>query len=117
MSDPVAENEARNNLEPAYDASDPKEVNRARQKASRRRSAELDIIRGVMTTQAGRAWFYRYLGTFGVFQTPFTAGQTDTTAFKSGLQHAGHIMQEDIMRAAPDLYMKMCQEGGFADLA
>lgn len=117
MSDSIAENQANQEAEQPYDASDPKQVNKARQKAGRRKATELDVVRTVMGTTQGRSWMYSVLEMCMIYGNPFVPGQPDSTAFNLGMANVGKKLMQDIMSAAPEEYLKMCNEGAFKQFA
>src|SRR5258707_10598867 len=93
-----------------FDGSDRKQV-RAREK-------ELKIVEGnrlayakrLMSDAPGRKWMYDLLMRCHIWQTPFAAGQIDTTAFRLGEQNLGLQVFADVMSAAPQEYVLMMQE-------
>jgi hypothetical protein len=94
-----------------YDASDPVQVGNARKRAGQERREELEMVSALMKLPQGRRWLYNKLVLCKTFTTPFAVGYPDQTAFNAGVQSIGHILQEDIMKAAPDLYWTMIMEG------
>lgn len=111
MADTIAENQAQQETEKPYDASDPKAVNNARKKAGRKKADELEAVRVVMGTAQGRAWMFNLLESCMIFGNPFVPGQPDSTAFNLGQANVGKRLLSDIMVAAPEQYMAMCKEG------
>ena len=72
--------------------------------------AMMHVVQNIMDTMDGRQWMYYKLALCGVFATPFAAGKPDVSAFLAGMQEIGHVLQNDIMNAAPDKYFLMVQE-------
>lgn len=72
--------------------------------------AMMKVVQSIMDTMDGRQWMYYKLALCGVFATPFSAGKPDVSAFLAGMQEIGHVLQRDIMIAAPDKYFLMVQE-------
>ena len=72
--------------------------------------AMMKVVQSIMDTMDGRQWMYYKLALCGVFATPFSAGKPDVSAFLSGMQEIGHVLQNDIMASAPDKYFMMVQE-------
>lgn len=109
MADPVAVNQASEELEEAYDTSDPKSVNKARKKSARTRADRLRFIEAAMGTAEGRAWYYDILLFCKCFQGPF---DTDPykTAFNCGQQNIGLRILDDLQTAAPKNYDLMIVE-------
>lgn len=110
MVDNPAKEEAEIALEAPYDAGDPEQVNNARKRAGRERREELEVVKALMNLPAGRRWLYNKLVMCKVFTSPFVPGRDGQTEFFAGMQAMGHLLQDDIMSAAPDLYMAMCTE-------
>lgn len=110
MADPAAIAEEEIIAEQSYDANDPEQVNSARKRAGRERREEMEVIAALMKVPQGRRWLYNKLAFCRVFTSPF-AESPYQTAFNSGRQAVGHLLQEDIMASSPDLYMTMCLEG------
>jgi hypothetical protein len=46
-----------------------------------------------------------------IYGNPFVPGQADTTAFNLGMANVGKRIMGDILKAAPEQYLKMCKEG------
>lgn len=93
----------------SYNADDKEQVNKARKRAKREELLRKEVVRGIMSIQEGRAWLYDYLSNCGTFTSPFHPNENQTN-FNCGMQHIGHLIQEDIMRAAPESYWKMIKE-------
>ena len=93
-----------------YDANDEKQVKKARKQAEFDRALELDVIRGIMKSPAGRKWIYSKLERCHIYGNPFVAGQPDSTAFHCGEQNIGKMFLADIQEGCPDLYLQMVNE-------
>lgn len=102
--------EAKENLEQGYDASDPSVVNTARKKASRKKNERLKVIQAVMEQKECRKWLREYLDSLFLFSNPVVSGDPYLTHFNIGKQDAGKQLMADIMNAAPDLYLLMIRE-------
>ena len=92
-----------------YDTSDKEQVNRARKKASRTRADRLKFVEAAMTMEQGRAWFYDFLISCHVFNTPFDDDPC-RHAFRAGEANIGLMVLSDIQESAPDNYTKMIKE-------
>src|SRR5260370_11481714 len=93
-----------------FDGSDRKQV-RAREKELKiDEGNRLAYTRRLMSDAPGRKWMYDLLLRCHIWQTPFAAGQIDTTAFRLGEQNLGLQVFADVMAAAPQEYVLMIQE-------
>ena len=87
-------------------------------KQVREREKELKIAEGnrlaytkrIMSDVPGRKWMHDILVRCHIWQTPFAAGQPDTTAFRLGEQNLGLQVFADVIAAAPQEYVLMMQE-------
>lgn len=113
MSDPVAENQASEEIAEAFDTSDKEQVNKARKRSARTRADRLEFVKASMSFEQGRAWFYDLLVSCHLFHNPFVAGGEDgarATDFKLGEFNIGLRALDDIQTAAPQDYIKMINE-------
>lgn len=110
MADPVAENEAEEVSEEAYDSSDPKSVNDARKRSARKRRERLEMVRVAMSSENGRAWFYDLLEFCHMWTTSFQQNDPHFTSFREGERNIGLKVLADIMAASPDQYVTMVKE-------
>ena len=77
-----------------------------------------EVLRGLMSTAAGRAWVHDKLAAAGVAHTPFIASDPHLTSFNCGMQNFGLMVLAEITAAAPNEYILMMKEnahGGPAD--
>lgn len=109
MDFPGAAEEALLQSEP-YNAADPKQVNDARKKEARERKEELDYIRSIMKTRAGRKWMYKLIDECRAWGNPIIPGDTHLTYENLGRQNMGKKLFIDINDAAPDQYVAMMME-------
>ena len=93
-----------------YNASDEKQVKKARKKAEVDKALSEDVVRNIMQSATGRAWIYKKLEGCHIYGNPFIPGQSDTTAFNLGEANQGKILLAEVQSAAPDLYLTMIQE-------
>lgn len=94
----------------AYDANDPKQVEKAKKQAEIDGALKLDEIRKVMQSAPGRRWMNELLERCHCFHTSFISGAPDASAFREGERNIGLQILADIQNAAPDLYLTMIQE-------
>lgn len=109
MSNSIQENQIIEEQETQYDTSDPKEVNKQRKKAARKRADRLKFIEAAMQHEEGRAWFYDLLVYCKIFSTPFNSDPY-ITAFNCGMSNCGLRVLDDIQTAAPHRYLEMVTE-------
>jgi len=93
-----------------YDANDEKQVKKARKQAEFDKALELDVIRGIMKTPAGRKWIYGKLERCHIYGNCFVAGESDSTAFRLGESNIGRMFLADVQEACPSEYLTMLQE-------
>lgn len=94
----------------AFDASNPVAEDNARRDAARLQRQDADVLRAIMHSKEGRSWLYRKLASCHIYESPFSAGQPDVTAFALGEQNVGKKLMVETMSASADLYMKMIKE-------
>ncbi len=90
-------------------ASNPKEVKAAKQKEVRTRDVELDDVRHLMASEAGRRLAWRLLAKARVFETTFHPSGSQT-AFNEGMRNLGLLLLSDINEACPDAFLSMQSE-------
>ena len=92
-----------------YNAADPKAV-KASVKAQRSADAQrAEILRGLMSLPAGRAWVFHLLESCHVFQSSYT-GDGLSMAFKEGERNVGLRLLSDVMSTCPDQYIQAMRE-------
>ena len=94
---------------PAFDASDEKQVAKAKSNAGRRAKALKDVVSSIMSTQAGRMWVWAVLTDCKVFDRSFT-GEALTSAFNEGARSVGTGLMKQIEPASLALMMKEANE-------
>lgn len=96
---------------PAADASDPVAENNARRDIERAARDDADVIRQIMHTKKGRAFILRQLDRCQI-NSPFkfVPGSPDATAHNLGLEAYGLMLLKDVMGASVDLYMTAVAE-------
>jgi hypothetical protein len=100
-----------------YDAADPIAVSNAEREKARRDLADKRVLEQLMGGQEGRDWTYRFLERFHIYESCFTPGQADVTAFKLGEENIGKQFMLELHRAVPELYAKMMHEANIAEQA
>lgn len=96
-------------MEP-HDASDPKAVADAKARAGRIQKADDGVLKNLLALPEGRAFVYRRLAAMHIFETSFTPGEPDKTAFKLGEQNIGLQLLAQIVKVDPDAYVLMMKE-------
>lgn len=107
-ADKIRQLEAENEVEIPYDASDPKQVNTARKKASRKLSEKLEFVKAMMELTQGRKYLWDIMFACDVFGNPVGIDPYDTY-WKLGKQNMGKLILMDV-QTFPDLYVKMVAE-------
>src|SRR5258707_14543634 len=98
-----------------FDGSDRKQV-RAREKELKIAEDNAWAYTGrLMSDAPGRKGMHDLLVRCHIWQTPFAAGQPDTTAFRLGEQNLGLQTFADVIAAAPSEYVLMMQEATTKD--
>lgn len=70
------------------------------------RKEDLDDVRAVMSSAAGRRFIWRLLEAGRIFQPSFTTDPI-VTAFNEGQRNAGLMLWADVMEAAPEKFLTM----------
>lgn len=99
-----------------YDASNRRHVRLATKEAKREEAERKEIIRGLMSLAAGRAWMLARLESCHVFASSYSSNPYDT-AFAEGERNVGLQLLNDIMSACPDRYTEMMNERNERDAA
>lgn len=87
-------------------AADPAQVRDARKRERRSAKRELDDMRAVLATDAGKRVLWRILDHCSPFATAL--GATDAiTNFNVGRQDVGHFLYAQITEASPDAFIAM----------
>lgn len=92
-----------------YDAGDEAKVAKRTTKAKRARDLELDQMRAVLATEAGRAVLWRLMAHAGIMATSF-AVDPYLTARNEGRREQGIWLFTEIEAADPSVYLLMCSE-------
>jgi hypothetical protein len=74
------------------------------------RQQEINDLKTVLSTRAGRRYLWRLLGQAGVFRLSFVAGAPDATAFNEGARNLGRSVMAEIMDEAPNSFLAMQKE-------
>lgn len=89
-------------------AADPEQVEEAKKKQSYRRDDELNDIRTVLNTPAGRRFVWRLLEKCGVHRSIWS--QSALIHYQSGQQDLGHFIESEIVDADENLLFIMMTE-------
>lgn len=92
-----------------YDASSRKEVRKAEKEARQTALARLELLKSIMSTQAGRLWMLERLERCHVFATSFSADPLQMS-FLEGERNIGLQDFSEIMNACPEQYVQMMHE-------
>jgi hypothetical protein len=100
-----------------YDAGDTVQVSNAEREKARRDQADKRVLEQLMAGQEGRDWVFRFLERFHIYESCFSPGQADVTAFRLGEENIGKQFMLELMTTTPDLYVKMMSEAKIAEEA
>lgn len=89
-------------------SSDKEQVKKAEKEAKLRRKQELEDVKFLLSTPAGRKTYWRYLESCGVYRSSFTGNSG--TFFNEGMRSIGLILLADIHEANPEAYIQMMKE-------
>lgn len=82
-------------------------VKGAREERSKRQQ-EIDDMKVVLSTRAGRRFVWRHLTNAGIFQSTFTGNSA--TFFNEGRRDIGLKMLAEVNAASPESYLLMMKE-------
>lgn len=91
------------------DASDPKQIRRARRVQERHQTELVAAIKAVMQTQPGRLVFWELLSAAGVFRSVFNQ-HGGIQSWNIGRQDFGQEILQDLMTVDEDAYLLMEKE-------
>ena len=89
-------------------AANPGSIKDAEQNQKAQRKQELDDLRSVLATTAGRRFLYRFLAGCGVFRTSYTG--TVETYYKEGGRNIGLNLMHDLEEADLEAYATLIRE-------
>lgn len=75
-----------------------------------RQQLQVEDLRFVMSTPAGRRFVHRVLGLCGTFRLSFTGEQTHTTAFNEGKRSLGNQLFAEVEAVSPEAFVDMLRE-------
>lgn len=78
-------------------------------RAEAERTQEVEDIKWLMASAAGKRVVWRLLSQAGVHRTPF-AGHDPQTNFNAGAQSVGIWLLGEVMEHAPDAYLQMLKK-------
>lgn len=90
------------------DVGDEEVVKVKRTTSKSKRDKELDDLRQILSTYAGRAFIWRMLAQCGVYKTSFTGNST--TFFNEGKRHIGLWLLDEVFSADKFIFTKMQNE-------
>jgi hypothetical protein len=93
----------------SFNASDPEQVAAKRRSAGKKKKADGDVVKTVMSSQAGRTWMHSLLASCHCFSISFT-GEALSSAFKEGERNVGNTLMASIMKTCPDEFIMMLKE-------
>lgn len=97
-----------------YDASDRRHVRSAEKSAKSAAAQRLDIVRGIMSVAAGRAWMLDLLEACHIFNSSYHS-EALAMAFAEGERNVGLRLLADVMSAGPKHYLLMMEERSARD--
>jgi hypothetical protein len=92
------------------DSADPEAERNARKEERARARADADVVRNIMRSKEGRAWLYRKLKAWHLYDSPFYPGQSDVTAFRLGELNCATQLEIEVRNASLDLYVTMLKD-------
>jgi hypothetical protein len=75
---------------------------------------EIEDIKVVLSTRAGRRFIWRHLTNAGIFQTTFTGNSA--TFFNEGRRDIGLKILAEVNAASPESYLQMMKEANEGEL-
>lgn len=79
--------------------------------SERIRRQELEDLKSVMSSEAGRRVLNRFVVTTGIYQCSYNPNLPDShTVFKEGSRNIGLMMVAEMQAASPGLFRKMLEE-------
>ena len=94
---------------PAYDAGNPRHVERRQKSAKTTRLQRNEDVRWLMGEQRGRRFVWYLLAKAGLFRSSL-ASTAELTAFNEGRRDLGLAVLADLMRLCPEEYGRMQAE-------
>lgn len=100
--------------ETPFNSSEPADVNEKRKKAGRKKKKDREVILALMQHPDGRQMIYD--STFLILHTnPVVAGDSLSTYYNLGMAKKARDLFVDVVKVAPDLFIKMMEECGGHD--
>ncbi len=87
-------------------AASEKEFAKAKTKQKHSRLIQLQDIRDILKTEAGRRFMWRYLDECGVFRSSYDASGSKVY-FNEGMRNIGNQLLADITEASPEVFAQM----------
>jgi hypothetical protein len=99
--------------EEAYDASDPKQVEKKRLAKARWEKDSREVLAQLMSSPNGRRWMWEeILSPAGIYSISYVTGDAMGTAFNEGKRNIGNRTLALIIKTCPQEYLLMQQEAG-----
>jgi hypothetical protein len=95
-------------LKPTFDASDEKQIENAKRRASRVAKEDSSVVEAILSTREGRSWYWRKMESASVFGNPIGA-DTHATYWNLGMQNFGKVLLAEAQRHG-ELYATMAKE-------
>ena len=92
-----------------FNAGDPQDVRERESAARKARIREMDDLRDLLATPAGRRFAWRMLDHCGVFRSTFS-GHGARDAFNEGARNVGLFLMAEITEADADAFTNMLKE-------
>jgi hypothetical protein len=89
-------------------ASDPQQIAEVEGKARRKRDQDNADLISVMETHSGRRFVWRILESAGLYKLSYTGNSE--TFFNEGQRNIGLKLLSDLLKVAPEEYVRMTQE-------
>lgn len=97
-----------------FDAADPKQVNKRKQRAKLRAAEDEIVLKNILATDKGRAWLWRLLGHCHIFDISFRGDGELNMAFREGERNIGNRLLTQIVKVSTDSFVLMMKENSNA---
>lgn len=112
MADNPAILEAEYLAEQQFDANDPEQVNKRKQKIAREKREHLNFVRKILQDPEGRKWLYRIISAGEIFTVTYSVSEdARSEAFRNGKKFVPTQIYADAKAASFELFMLMLKEG------
>ena len=104
---------AAESIDDEFDAADPKQVSKRKQRAKQRAANDDAVLKSILATTNGRAWFWRILASCHLFGVSFDSDAL-RMSFREGERNVGNRLLAQLMRSYPDSFILMMRENNNA---